>query len=266
MSMPSKLRAALALGLGLVGLAALVTPTSGQDGNQRTAAPRTPARPPAVVGCVDIQAVLKAYHKVEFLNSQLETEVKLKTAELNKMMAEYQELAKQIEAFQPNSADFKNLDDKMAKLSSTIQVEKERAQRDLQLRQAQAIATIYREIQQMVAAVAKQNGMTYVLQVSNEPITDDNPDAVLAATMRSVVYADPAAQTDMTQMVINYLNTQYDKAHPEAAAAAAAAPAPVDPNAAPASTRPAAGAGAAAPAPGAGAARPPAGNNAPPRR
>ena len=72
------------------------------------------------------------------------------------------------------------------------------------------MATVYKEVQAMVARVAKSRGMTYVVRVSNDPVTGSDPNAVMAAMQRSVIYAD--SSTDITKVVVYNLNLQYSKA------------------------------------------------------
>jgi len=79
----------------------------------------------------------------------------------------------------------------------------------------------------MVTRIAQFRGMTYIVKVSNEPITGANPNSVMAAMSKTVVYADP--RNDVTNDVIYNLNLGYKKAggvspKPATAAPAAAAP------------------------------------------
>jgi Skp family chaperone for outer membrane proteins len=88
------------------------------------------------------------------------------------------------------------------------------------------LAGLYREIQAMTARVAVWRGMNYVVKVSNEPVTASEPNAVMAAMSRTVVFSDP--RNDITPQVVQFLNQEYRKtagaqARPAAAAATSAA-------------------------------------------
>ena len=52
----------------------------------------------------------------------------------------------------------------------------------------------------MVARVAKWRKMTYVVKVSNQPISGGNPNSVMAAMANTMVYADP--RNDITNDVV----------------------------------------------------------------
>lgn len=221
----ARARAVWALGFGLVGLAALVGRTSGQDNNvQRTngqGAGARPSLPPAVIGCVDMDALFKGYKKVEFLRKQMETEAEAKKGELNAILSQAQQLMQEMEKLQQGSEDFRNKEGKLTELKASLDARREQAQREFALREAEALATVYKEIQAMVAYVAQSYGMTYVLRTSNEPVSGADPNSAVMALSRAVVYSDGKA--DVTNMVLKLLNQQYAKDHPEAAAAAPAA-------------------------------------------
>jgi outer membrane protein len=238
-------RAVLALILGVAGIAGLASLSIGQDGNVQKASsagsqgtqPR--ALPAAVLGSIDMDAVFKGYEKVEFIRKQIEAEANLKKSELSKIMAQAQQIAKEMESLQPGSPDFKERDNKLTKLRVELDGAREQAQREFASREADALATIHKEIQAMVEAVAKYNHMTYVVRISSEPITGGDPNSVLAAMSRSVVYSDPS--TDITGVVVRMLNKKYKEnggqkatGDPDTAPASATTTSPA---AAPASTQ-----------------------------
>lgn len=229
-------RAIAVLGLGAGGLGLLAGQTIGQDGAVQKTSGQGAGRAlaAAVIGSIDMDAVFKGYEKVEFLRKQIEAEANMKKGELSKIMAEAQQVAKEMESLQPGSPDFKSHDSKLTEYRARLNASREQAQSEFAQKEAEALATIYKEVQAMVEAVAKHNHMTYVIRISNEPITGADPNSALAAMSRSVVYSDPA--TDITQMVIRMLNRQYQ------AAAAPAPGTPANPTAQPPAAAPAAAA------------------------
>ena len=86
------------------------------------------------------------------------------------------------------------------------------------------MATLYKEIQEMVKKIAQWRKMTYVVKVSNQPITGADPNSVMAAISATLVYAD--TRNDITNDVIFNLNRFYKAtASPAAAKPAATGPA-----------------------------------------
>ncbi len=73
----------------------------------------------------------------------------------------------------------------------------------------------------MVGWIAQYKKMTYVVQVSNEPVSGSNPNSVMAAMAKTVVYAD--ARNDITKDVVYNLNKRV-QGRPAASAPKAAGP------------------------------------------
>ena len=210
-------RAGWALGLGMLGVAGLVSVSRGQgDGAVQKTSGTAPAgasanRPKeAVVGSIDLEAVFRGYEKVKFHMEGLQAEGMAKEGQLKGFMADARQTAKEMEQFQPGSTDFKTRSAKMTELKAKLESTKQTAEREMQERQIEIMGTFYKEVQAMTRAVAFQNGLTYVLRVSNEALDSANPEAVMAAMARPVVYADPT--TDITRTVLYNLNLQYEKA------------------------------------------------------
>jgi Skp family chaperone for outer membrane proteins len=231
-------RAFAMLGLGLFTLCGPARPASAQqaqDGAVRKAASQgaSPAAAPAsstpvppVIGTVDVEAVFKGYDKVKTQQEEFKAAAMGKHNELLKYQTEAQEVAQQLSKLTPNSIDAKKCEDKMTQHKAQLEAGREQAQRDFALRESEMLATLYKEVQEMVGLIAQYKKMTYVVQVSNEPVSGSNPNSVMAAMARTVVYAD--ARNDITKDVVFNLNKRYKAAGGVApkASAAAATPAP----------------------------------------
>jgi outer membrane protein len=208
-------KTAWALGLGVLGVFGLVRQTTGfgDDGVQKasnSASSTAPAFRPAVIGSVDMEAVFKNYEKVKFHIEQLKAEGMAKQGDLVKIMTEGKQVAKEMEGFQPGSADYKLREGKLTDLQAKLEAEKAKAQREFDARHAEVLSTFYKEVQSMVSRVARYKGLNFVVKVSNEPVVGDNPDAVMMAMAKSVVYSDPTL--DVTATVLHNLNKEYIEA------------------------------------------------------
>ncbi len=92
----------------------------------------------------------------------------------------------------------------MTELKARHEAGREQAEREFTQRQAEMMATLYKEVQTMVARIAKWRKMNYVVKISNQPISGANPNSVMAAISSTIVYADP--RNDITNDVIHNLN------------------------------------------------------------
>ncbi len=191
---------------GHEGSGASTPPSKKPDGDQQTArsAPNPPA---AIIGSIDIDAVMKRWVKVQESNKSLQARNRLGRAELEKMETEAKAYQEIYGKFSPGSADAVKLAEKIVELNRRMDTERDEAHRNIAQRQAQLTAALYREIQDAIASKAKSKGLNYVVKVSPGPRTDSDPNDVMTALGRSVLYADP--RNDLTEEVIRDLNQRY---------------------------------------------------------
>jgi outer membrane protein len=230
-------RGIFAIALGLAGLAFLVGPLrgQGQDGAVRKAAnPASRTEPPApiapVIGTIDVDAVFKGYDKWKVTNNEFQAAVLARQNELMKLKSEAQEEAQMLSKLTPGTEDFKKHENRVTELKARFEAGREQAQREFALREAENVATIYKEVQAMVARVAQWRKMNYVLKIANQPISGTDPSSVMNAINGTVVYAEP--RNDITNDVVFNLNRTYKAmAGPatKAANAAAGARRPAEP-------------------------------------
>jgi Skp family chaperone for outer membrane proteins len=213
-------RGIVALGLGAIGLSVLAgqalaqqpqDPAVRKTATQATAPASAPKPPvPATVGSVDIAAIFKGYDRVKVNSEEFKAAVMAKKGELMKIMTEGQQEAEMLAKLTPGSLDFKKHEDRITHLKAQSEATREQYEREFTMREAEMLATIYKEIQSMVSRVAKHRGFAYVVRVSNDPVTGQNPNSAMMAIERTIVYADPA--NDITNDVITYLNQTYKAA------------------------------------------------------
>jgi outer membrane protein len=231
-------RGILAIGLSLTGLALLVGPSLGQqqqDGSIRRVAGQSTSKPPApvapIIGTVDVEYVFKNYDKVKVANKEFNAAMLARKNDLMKIMSEAQQEAELMQKFNPGSEDYKKHETRVTELKARHEAGREQAEREFALRQAESMATLYKEIQAMVARIAQWREMNYVVKVSNQPISGTDPNSVMGAISSTMVYADP--RNDITSDVVHNLNRLYQ---------ATASPTPKASNRTPAAASPGNGA------------------------
>ena len=206
--------------LGIVGLSLLVGPiraqqdgairkTTGPTGGGAAAAPAAPI--PPVIGTVDIEAVFRGYEKCKAFNKDFQAAMLARQNDLMKIEAEGKEEAQMLGKLTPGTADFKKHEDKVTELRARLAASREQAQREFQSRECENIATIYKEVQLMVTAIAQWRKMNYVIRVSNVQPNGTDPNTVTAACMNNMVYFDP--RNDITNDVIFNLNRRFKAAN-----------------------------------------------------
>ncbi len=211
-------RGMLAIGLGIVGLSLLVGPIlAQQDGAVRKTTGPTggagggsgaPAAPiPPIIGTVDMDAVFKGYEKFKATNKEFQAAVLARQSELMKLESEGKEEAQMLGKLTPGTEDFKKHENRVTELKARFAAGREQAQREFQSRECENIATIYKEVQLMVTAIAQWRKINYVVKVTNMVPSGSDPNSITAALQNTMVYFDP--RNDITNDVIYNLNRRY---------------------------------------------------------
>ena len=212
--MRNSTRAALAIGLGLVGVAALVGQSVGQDAQVRqtngTAAPvsaKAAAPAAGLIGTIDMDFVLKNYDKFKYIIETENAEAYNRQNDLMKIANEARSESEKLAKLAPGSLDEKKIQDKMTSLKAQFEAGREQAQAEFSRKEVDALAAVYNDMQAMAAGVAKQRGMSFVMKYSNTPAKATDPKSVEGALSRSILYAD--SRTDITPDVVKWLNYRY---------------------------------------------------------
>jgi outer membrane protein len=153
-----------------------------------------------------------------------------------------QELAKQLQGLDPEQNDFRKTEGEIRRLKAEYEATREQHQADLAHREAELLATIYKDIQSMTSRVAQFQKIQFVVKVTNGVPSGSDPNTVMAAMSHSIVYHDPSL--DITNHVVYYLNEEYKKQggkmpppdatlDPATTPTGATAPVPATPRAAP---------------------------------
>lgn len=210
------------IGLSLAGAVSMVAPTQGQapkvDRQVQGASNNAGARPangalkpgaPTIVGTIDLDYVFKNYDKVRAANKELGAAIQVRKGELMKYEEEARSVFEMMKKLNPTSEDYHKHENRLTELKAKAEASKESAEREITLRQAETMATLYKEVQAYSKWVAQKRGITHVMTSNSTPPSGSDPNSVMAAVNRPVIFAEPA--NDITQDVVYYLNTSYQK-------------------------------------------------------
>ncbi len=213
-------RKLLAIGLSLAGVIYLTAPTRGQapkgdpriqPTNGAANGTRTPGTfapgVPTVIGTIDLDVVFKNYDKVKAATKEISMAVQVRRGDLLKLENTGRQEVEMMQKFQPGTPDYQKHEDKATEIKAKMEAGKEQYEREITLRQADTMATLYKEVQAYAGWVAKQRGITHVITVSNTPPSGSEPNSVLAAVNRPLIYSD--ARNDITNEVVYWLNEKY---------------------------------------------------------
>ena len=207
-------RAMLAVGLCLVGVTGLVSRSFGQqqaDSKVRTVADTAStakaAPKPVLIGSIDIEKVLRDYDKFKVANENIRAEALARHSSLMQLAAEAKQQQELYQAMAPGSPDAQKIEAKMTQLKAQFEAGRENAEREFAQKEAETMATIFNEITAMTKSAAKQYQMTFVVKYSDTQASGTEPNSVMAAMSRTIMFADPSV--DITGTVTQWLNYRY---------------------------------------------------------
>ncbi|MEW4567284.1 OmpH family outer membrane protein [Tautonia sp. JC769] len=242
--MPIQTRAVALVGLGLLGLTpcpSLAQQPADPQVQRTTADAGQPARSaavamaPAVIAGIDMERVINEYDRYKESSEKFKAEAMQKQKELELLLAEAKGYAEKRDSFGVGTPDYQKFSDLLADTQAKFEAQKQKIAADFTIRESNAVAEIYNDIRYVVDFIAKKRGVTFVVQIgSNDKINGENPNDVMAAVARNVVWNDPTA--DITDQVVSTLNAyhQQRKSQSPQGGAASPAPAPATPASAPA--------------------------------
>jgi outer membrane protein len=184
-------------------IAHLVSGVYGQQGSARR-----PTVSPGAVGVVDLAKVLKEYQQFQGLREQMRSRVEDKEGQLQKMMNEAKLIRDQQTKLDANSQTYRDNESKLTQKLAEIETFRQQTRRDLITEEATLYHDVYGNVRKAVAWVAEQRGVSLVLRISDDPISPSNPEEVIKAVNRQVLYShDSLDLTDDVLQVINRSST-----------------------------------------------------------
>ncbi len=172
-------------------------------GSRAVAAGRDEA---ATVALVDIAMV---FTKHERFKQRMEGLTKKAQGIQKELVDKEQAIVKQREQLKDlvlGSPEFKRLEEEVAREISDHHVTKQIKQKEIREEDARIHYETYKEIEQEVARLAQQSGVTLVMRFESQEIDQRNPQAVQLGVNRMVIYHGD--EMDMTPYVIKAFNQQ----------------------------------------------------------
>lgn len=185
-----------------------------------TAAPA--AEPPHKIALIDMGRVFKEYNKIDALKEDWKSEFSVSEDQAKKMSSQIQKLVEEMKLFKTGSAEFIKLEKQQTQLTAEFQSFQKNAQRDLIRKEAELLKTVYLEAMEVVGKFADRFGYTMVMRFNSDTFDGDDMNKMQLVMNRVIVYHRP--EDDLTDGVIKYLNSSYDRSLKQAGGPAAGTP------------------------------------------
>ena len=190
--------------LSLLALAVIATTSTA------TVQAQTAAKTPHRIGVIDMAHVFQNYKKFEALRTDLQAEIVKSDAEAKKMVERLQQMQTEMKKYDAGGPQYetaeKNILDQKGKFDSF----RASTQRQLARRESEMFKVIYTDVTAAVTAYAKHAEFDHILRFNRKGIDDTtNPQDAVQTMNKTFIYTTP--ENDLTDVVLNYLNQQYEK-------------------------------------------------------
>lgn len=152
---------------------------------------------------VDVSYIFKSYPRFTQQIETLKNEMKAADAELKVIVDSLATKEQQRDAMKPGSAEFKQIDETLAREKADFSIKQGTVRRDFLEREAKIYFSTYTEVSNAVKFVAERNNIGMVLRFNGDPIDPQQREDVMRAIMQPIVYQN---NVDITPDVLALLN------------------------------------------------------------
>lgn len=164
------------------------------------------------VGLIDMAYLFTNYDKFKDMRDELKVEIEGKEAAIKADVEKIKTMAEQLKTFTAGSDQALELEKRITSAQAKIEADKQTAKRELFRQESKIYQAVYTEVTDAVALYAKHYHYTLILRFTREEQVGDDPQKVMQALQRQVVYNE--AEDDITKKVLDYLNREYRKIRP----------------------------------------------------
>ncbi len=204
----------------LAGVASLFVNAYGQTSSSGTAPKKAAGAnpnsdPPHKIGLIDMGRVFKEYKKFEALREDWKAELTANENKAKDMAAKVQKLAEQMKTYKTGDDKYVELEKRQTQAAAEFESYRKNSQRMLMQKEADIYKTVYLEAMEQVDRYAKHFRYTLVMRFNSEGIEGEDLQKLQLGLNRVIVYH--REEDDLTDGIVNSLNTSYLKAVPKAA-------------------------------------------------
>lgn len=157
------------------------------------------------VAVIDIAKIFDEHPGFKQQMEQMKQEVEAVEASFRQRAKQMEAVRERMKQFTPGSPEYKDLDSQILQIQADGQVEATQKKKDFLDREAKLYYTVYAEIQNEVAAFARQNNIGLVLRFNSAPI-EPNRNSTLEGVNRPIVFQD---RLNITQHILDQINRRF---------------------------------------------------------
>ena len=200
--------------VALLAAVSFASPILAQDAAKPAAKDASPHR----VGLVDMAEVFQGYKKFEDMRAELQAEIEKSDAEAKLMVERMQKMQQEMieSKLAPGSIQYEQGEKALLDAKGEFEAFRAATQRKLARRESEMFKVIYSDTTSMVKKYAEFAKFTVVIRFDRKDINDETaPSEAVQRMNKQVVYY--RGDDDITDVVLQTLNKQYDASSPSKA-------------------------------------------------
>jgi Skp family chaperone for outer membrane proteins len=154
------------------------------------------------IAVVDISYIFKNYARFTAEIEKLKVEMEAADGQLKADRDRLVQMEQQRDTMKPGSADFKQLDEELARQKAEFSIKQGTIRRDFLEREAKVYYQTYNEVSAAVKYFAQQNNIGMVLRFNGDQIDPQQREDVMRAIMQPIVFQN---NVDITPDVLQVL-------------------------------------------------------------
>ena len=156
------------------------------------------------IALLDIEEVFQEYRRYKAMLEDIRKDERALEAKVRSKAKELIAMQNELRDYRPGTANYSQLEGKIAKLKADTTVETEIKRKEFIIRRSKASHAAYMDITKTVARFAETNGIHLVMAYDNRTVDPNNPNQVLTEINRRVIYQ---RSLNITKYIIDQLNT-----------------------------------------------------------
>ena len=156
-----------------------------------------------MVAVIDVPKVFDNHTRFKRNMEAIQTTVKQFEEEMIKKRQELQKRAEQLKELNPSSAQYKQLEEQLAKDGSDLQLTFQLKRKEVLEKEAKQYYEAYNEVLSVLERVCGRHNIGLVLSYDSKPIDANDLNSVARGVNRPIVYQ---RKLDITKIVIDELN------------------------------------------------------------
>ena len=153
---------------------------------------------------VDLSQVFEQHPTFKTQMEQIKAAVKTSEADFRARGEDIQKRAKQLQAYEPSSVEYKTLETETARLQAQIQADMALKRKDFLQQEAGLYYSTYQQVRQEIKTFAESNRIGLVLRYSSAKIDPTNRQSVMQGVNQPIVYNQGGL--DITRYIVDRLH------------------------------------------------------------